>query len=101
MSLKTSASTILRRRLNPHQLEAIAFELAALQYGDEPFELRARLRTEELWQLACALRLIIKTDSLHLQEKHLEKLNGILEEILTFYRDRDAAAIVQALLAEV
>lgn len=100
MSPTTSASIILRRRLNPRQLEQIVFELAALQYDDEPFELKASLHTEELWQLACALRLIVLTNSLHLSDRHLIRLRAIFEEILRFYRERDAAALVDALQAE-
>ncbi|TXH46735.1 MAG: hypothetical protein E6Q97_28940 [Desulfurellales bacterium] len=97
MSQQNSASVTLRRKLNSEQLTAVAFELAALQSEDQPFPLQLSLNTEELWQLACQLRIAIRANLYRLPDKQLEKLMGIHNEILNWYRSRDAATICKIL----
>lgn len=100
MNQNNSAFTLLRRRLNPDQLANLAFELAALQYEDEPYELETSLNTEELWNLACVLRIIVKTNCLHLSEKHLPALENRFRHITCWYEDRGSKVIVDCLKSE-
>ena len=100
MSQQNSASDILRRKLNSQQLTQVAFELAALQYEDQPFQLSLSLNTEELWQLACQLRLAIRANVYRLPDKQVQKLMTLHNEILNWYRSRDAATICSILESE-
>lgn len=96
MDRKTSALTTLRR-INAEEITLIGAELSQLRVEDELYTLEYSVLPDELWEVACALRILVKSNCLALDAKALRKLGDVFRHVIEHYESKKAKAIVSYL----
>lgn len=98
MAQKTSALTL--RRINAEEIIKIGVELTNLRMKDEPYTVEYSLWPDQLWEFACALRILVRANPLALDKLTLGRLEEVFGHVFEHYRERNATAICEYLASD-